>query len=109
MRMTGNRITCAAGETVRIKVDPILGTDGITPYTGMTVAKLAAKQGVASPIISDMTITGSKVVGSFTQAQTLTMLGEYEWEVRVKGSGGDVDIVASGTLDVRAGAIIVAI
>lgn len=109
MRVTGNKITCYAGETIRIEVDPVLQADGVTPYTDIAIAKLAAKKDSGGTILSDMDVISSKVVGVFTQAQTLAMLGEYKWEVRVKGSNMEVDVVASGSLIVTSGAITTAI
>ena len=109
MRVTGNKITCYAGETVRIQVDPVLQSDGVTPYTDIAVAKLAAKKGAEAAIISDMGVIGSQVTGTFTQAQTIGMLGDYKWEVRIKGQNAEVDVVASGSLNVLAGAILATI
>lgn len=109
MRVTGNKITCYAGETIRIQVDPVLQADGVTPYTDIALAKLAAKKGAETAITSDMSVVGSQVTGVFTQAQTIGMLGDYKWEVRIKGQNAEVDVVASGSLNVLPGAIITAI
>ena len=109
MRVTGTKITCYAGETVRVEIDPVYQADGQTPYTDISLAKLAAKKGTETAVISDMIVSTSKVTGSFTPTQTLGMLGEYRWEVRVKGNNTEVDVVASGDLIVNSGAITTAI
>ena len=100
LEVNGSNISLLARETLPISVTVMADTN--TEATDISVAKFKMTDG-KTVIAKDCTINGAVVSVEFSEAETLALYGDYDYEIRVKSEESDVDSVQTGIISIGKG------